>query len=99
MKHAVHHGLDDATAKDVAGQAFAAYATRYSEYEPRANWVSDHRCEISFRVKGISLRGVVALVPGAIEVDLEVPLVFRPFRKKAIARIEREIRSWIARAG
>ena len=34
----------------------------------------------------------------AIELELDVPLLFRPFRKKAISIIEAEVRAWIDRA-
>jgi len=98
MKHAVRHDLDPPTARKAAEGAWESYQQRFSKYDPRANWVTPDRCDIQFSVKGIKLTGTLELVPGAIELDLVVPFLLRPFKSQAIGVIEREIQRWIEKA-
>jgi len=49
-------------------------------------------------VKGMALRGALEVLPTAIELDLEVPFLLRPFKGQAISVIEGEIKDWIAKA-
>jgi hypothetical protein len=101
MKHVVPHGLGLDKARKVADAAFAAYQARFPQYEPRATWVQDNRAEITFNVKGLSLKGELEVGSNDIEMDLDVPFVLRPFKGKAISVIETEIKKWVekARAG
>ncbi len=98
MKHVVRHELDGETARRVAVHAADAYRVRYARYSPRIEWATPTQCRIHFRVRGVAVRGELVLVPGAIEMSLDVPLVLRPFRGKAIAVIEEEILRWLAKA-
>ena len=98
MKHAVAHGLGFDKARTIADQAIAAYAERYPQYQPTAKWVSERRAEVTFTVKGVSLDGWVEVGPSDISMDLDVPLLLRPFKGKAIRIIEEEIERWIAKA-
>lgn len=98
MKHTVQHDLGQARARQVADAAFASYQKRFSQYSPKATWVSDRRAEISFNVKGMKLNGNVEVGPSTIDMDLDVPFLLRPFKGKALGVIEEEIRSWIDKA-
>ncbi len=98
MKHVIKHKLPDAMARKATDKAFAAYQERFSEYSPTANWVSDERAEISFNAKGIKLDGAIELRPGEIGLELDVPMLFRPFKKKALGVIEEQIQVWIGKA-
>jgi hypothetical protein len=98
MKHSVSHSLGRETARKVARAAFEAYAKRFSEYNPRTIWRSDDAADISFSVKGITLNGAVAVAERSIDLDLNVPFLLKPFKGKAVAVIEKEIREWIAKA-
>ena len=98
MKHIVKHDLDLATAKKVAQKAYESYAERFAEYSPTATWTTDRRCDVSFTVKGVKLNGSLELADGEIQMDLDVPFIFRPFKKKALDVIEREVRAWIEKA-
>jgi Putative polyhydroxyalkanoic acid system protein (PHA_gran_rgn) len=98
MKHVVPHGLGLETARKVADAAFNAYKDRFPQYQPRARWVNDNRAEITFNVKGLSLKGELEVSSDDIEMDLDVPFVLRPFKGKAISVIEGEIKKWIAKA-
>jgi hypothetical protein len=98
MKHRVPHDLDPATARKVAEKAWESYSERFAKYKPTMAWVRENEARIGFRAKGISLSGVLELAEGAIDMDLEVPLLLRPFKKTAIDVIEQEIRKWVAKA-
>lgn len=98
MKHAVKHDLGPDVAKKVAVAAFDTYKVKFAKYSPTASWTSNDHCNIGFTAKGISLKGTLDLVPGAIELDLDVPFLLRPFQGKALGLIEAEIREWIGKA-
>jgi hypothetical protein len=98
MKHSIHHTLDFPLAKKATLHAFESYEQRFADYNPAAEWTSDHRAEISFKAKGIKLGGVVELFDERIDLELEVPFLFRPFRNKAMSIVEEEIRRWVAKA-
>lgn len=98
MKHVVPHGLGQEKAKQVAQAAFESYKERYSQYDPRANWVSDRRAEITFNVKGMKLAGAMEVGANDIQMELDVPFVLRPFKGRALGVIEGEIRKWLSKA-
>lgn len=98
MKHEIAHSLDLATAKKVTDRAFDEYKTRYPDYGPNLRWLDERRAEISFNAKGIRLDGTMQVAERTISLDLDVPFLFRPFQKKAIEVIDREVKVWIAKA-
>ena len=98
MKHAVPHDLGQAKAKAVADAAFDSYKKRLAKYSPQTEWVSDRRANISFSVKGISLRGALEVTDKSIDMELDVPFLLRPFQGKALGVIEQEIRQWVDKA-
>lgn len=98
MKHSIAHDLDLATAKKVTDRAFAEYGSRYPAYEPTLSWIDDRRADVSFNAKGVHLGGVMAIDETSISLDLDVPFLFRPFQKKAIEVIDREVKLWIGKA-
>ena len=98
MKHQIAHDLDDSVAKEVAVRAFESYQKRFADYHPKLNWEGDKDAAIEFSVKGLKLHGTIGIRPRAIELDLDVPFVFRLFKSKAIDVIEREVKNWIGKA-
>jgi hypothetical protein len=98
MKHAVPHDLGQELAKKVAVAAFASYAQKFAKYSPTANWTSDRQANISFSVKGMTLTGSLEVSATAIEMDLNVPFLLKPFKGTAISVIEGEIKAWIQKA-
>lgn len=98
MKHKIKHDLSMELAKKATSKAFESYAERFSKYNPTANWTSEHEAEVGFEAKGVKLGGSIALSEGAVELDMSVPLLFRPFQSKAVDIIEGEIRDWIDKA-
>ena len=95
MKHAIPHSLTIERARFVTDKAWGAYSQRFADYSPRATWTTDTHADVQFTVKGVTLRGALDLTPSAIEMDLTVPLLFRPFRNKALDLVEREVRTWL----
>ncbi len=98
MDHRVTHDLDFETAKRVAEKAFESYSQRFADYSPTMDWVTDKKAKIGFKAKGVSLDGSITLQDKAIEMGLDVPFLFKPFKKRAIQIIEDEIEKWIAKA-
>ncbi len=97
-KLVIPHNLDPAKARQATTKALESYGERFSDYSPTANWVQDNRCEISFSVKGKSLDGAMELHPSEIHLELDVPFLFRPFKKKALGVIKDQIELWIGKA-
>lgn len=98
MKHLIDHDLDLPTAKKVTERAFAEYSAQFAHYEPTMRWINERKGELSFNAKGIRLTGTMEILEKAIALDLDVPFLLRPFQKKAIEVIEREVRVWIGKA-
>jgi hypothetical protein len=98
MKHSVPHDLDQELAKKATVAAFDAYKARYGQYNPTAEWVTDNKANISFGVKGITLKGALEVTPKSVDMELDVPLVLKPFKKKAMQVIEEEITKWVKKA-
>jgi len=98
MKKMLVHGLSDELARRTADRALADYQQRFASYEPTLRWSSERRAELTFAAKGIKLSASIELEPGTIAVDLKVPLLLRPFQRRALAVVERELQHWIERA-
>jgi hypothetical protein len=98
QKHVVKHDLSPELAKKATLEAWKSYSTRFAKYEPTSEWVTADKANVAFKVKGVVVTGTLELVPHAIEMQLEVPFLFRPFRKLALEVVEEEIREWIGKA-
>lgn len=98
MKHSVSHDLSLDVAKQVAQKALEAYRDRFAEYNPTITWAGDHLAEVSFKVKGVSLKGTFEILKDSIDMDMEVPFLLRMFKQKAVDVVDGEIRSWIGKA-
>ncbi len=98
MKHVIEHDLDMETAKLAADKAYESYRERFAKYQPTANWASDRHCDVTFTVKGVTLEGSIDLEPNKVLMDLDVPLLFRPFKKLAMGIVQEEIDTWLQKA-
>lgn len=98
MKHSVPHDLPLPLAKKAADAALQSYKARFAEYDPQIAWVSERLAEVTFRVKGLSMKGSFEIGDTAIDMDMEVPLLLRPFKNKALEVIEQQITQWIEKA-
>lgn len=98
MKHSIPHSLSHELARKATQVALESYRKRFSEYQPTGEWLSPDRATVRFVVMGKTLAGTVDVLPKHIDLELDVPLVFRPFRSAAMNVIETEIKAWIAKA-
>jgi len=98
MEHIVVHDVGRDLAKKATVAAMDHYATKYGQYAPRTMWTGDYAADVGVRIKGISLDGKIDVRDREIWMSLDIPFIFRPFRARALAIIDREIGSWIARA-
>lgn len=98
MKHSVPHDLGKEKALKVTQAAWKSYSERFAKYEPTCTWTSPHRADIGFTAKGIHLTGDIEVGENSIELDLDVPLLMRPFKNMAIGVVEEEIKTWIAKS-
>ena len=97
MKHTVPHDLGQERAKKVTESALSTYAQKFAKYNPKTTWTSPSRAQISFNVKGMNLNGAVEVKDKAIDLELDVPFLLRPFQGQALSVIEGEIKSWLAK--
>ncbi len=101
MDYSVKHTLGQAKARQVADAAFASYRERFAKYQPTATWRSPSNCAIGFNAKGLKLTGSLTVTDTSIDMTLDVPLLLRPFKTRALGVISAEIQKWLdkARAG
>jgi len=97
MKHTVPHDLGQERAKKVTESALSTYAEKFAKYSPKTTWTTPNSAKISFSVKGMSLSGSVEVKEKAIDLELDVPFLLRPFQGQALSVIEGEIKSWLAK--
>lgn len=98
MVHRIRHGLSLDLARDATRRALESYRERFRDYSPEGEWVDPDHAHVSFQALGRKLEGNVRVDPENVELELDVPLLFRPFQHKAIEVIEDEVRAWIERA-
>ena len=98
MVHTISHDLDDALTRRTLDAAFLAYKARFTRYDPTLRWEDEGRARFGFRVQGRELGGTVRLLPGALEISMEVPLMLRLFEGRARRAVESEVLRWIDRA-
>ena len=98
MRYTIEHDLGQTRAKEVALAAWDSYCKRFENYRPSLEWREDQVAQIGFSAKGIRIEATIRINPKSIEVELSVPLLLRPFTKRAISVVEREIGDWIAKA-
>ena len=97
-QHRVPHDLSHELARAATKKALDTYKARFSEYKPAGQWLDDDRARVQFTVAGKTLEGLVQVADRYIGLELDVPFIFRPFRKIAMNVIEEEINEWIGRA-
>ena len=98
MEHDIRHDLPVDQAQRVARLALESYATRFAKYEPAVQWSTDNQASVAFTVKGMRLSGGLKIERDRFRLDLDVPMLLRPFKGRAFAVIEREVQGWIAKA-
>lgn len=95
MEHRITHSLDHELARKVARKAADSYAERFSKYSPTVEWETDDRAHVGFSAKGVTIGGSLQLEPGAIVIDVKVPMLLKPFAGKAVDVIEKQVQHWV----
>jgi hypothetical protein len=98
MEHRIEHDLSPELARKAVKGAVVAYSEKLAKYAPSVAWRGDDHVDVGFKAKGISLSGTLKLVPNAVLVDMDVPLLLRPFRKTALDVIETQVKEWVRKA-
>lgn len=98
MQHSIPHGLDLPLARRAIRRALDSYVERFAQYRPHLSWHGDDRAVITFSAMGATVRGSFELNERALALTMDVPLLLRPFRARAIEVVEREVREWVERA-
>jgi hypothetical protein len=98
MKHTIETGLDKATSKKTIVKAMEAYKARFAEYNPRFDWKTDDMGEFGFKAKGVSLDGTIRVRDKNIDVDMDVPFLFRIFQGRAMDIIHEHVMIWVEKA-
>jgi hypothetical protein len=97
MKHTIDTGLNVSDSKRAIDKAMEAYKARFAEYNPRFGWVTETAGEFGFNAKGVSLGGKISVRESKIDVDMEVPFLFRIFQGKAMEVIEEQVVLWVGK--
>lgn len=98
MEHRVPHDVGRDLAKKATVAAFASYKQKYGEYSPTTTWTTDYTATVRFSVKGFHLDGKILIEDRSVVMDMDVPFLLKPFRKRALDVIEREIQLWCQKA-
>jgi len=99
MRHSVSHELDPDEARQVARRAVDSYLARFADYDAAARWIDSDHCRIAVRVQGLSLHGLIALLPHELSMDVDVPWSLSMFASRAVDVIDREARLWTSGPG
>jgi hypothetical protein len=98
MKHIINHSLGQELARKTISAAWNEYQWRFSKYNPILNWNSENLAAVGFNAKGLRFNGTFEIKSDRIEVELDVPLIMRPFKGLALGAVEREVERWISKA-
>jgi hypothetical protein len=99
VKHSFRHGMKMEEARRIADMAWESYRGRFERFGPSLEWIADYTAQIGFSAGGFKLRGAMEIKPGKIDISLDVPVVFRVFKKRAVSVIQKEIREWESMSG
>lgn len=98
MKQTITHDLDQELARKAANAALKQYQTRFPTAQIHAQWQGPDQAVVEMKLRGFTLKPRISLRPHAIDVEIDIPLLARPFEGKARALIERELAVWLQRA-
>lgn len=98
MEHRIEHDLPPELARKAVQGAVASYSEKLAKYSPSVAWRGDDHVDVGFKAKGMTLGGTLKLLPNAVVVDMDVPLLLRPFKKVALEVIETQVKEWVAKA-
>jgi hypothetical protein len=98
MKHRIAHNLPLPLAQKATRAALEAYRQQFPQFKPGGEWLDAGRAKVWFQTPAGRLDGAVNVVKDAVELELDVPFLLRPFKGQAISIIENEVNIWIEKA-
>jgi hypothetical protein len=98
MQQSIAHDLGQDRAIQVVKIAFESYKKQYPEYQPLIQWINESHAEITFKTPLANLKGKMAVLGSAINLDIDVPFLLLPFKKQALDVIKKEITLWVKKA-
>jgi hypothetical protein len=96
VKHSVSHPLNRADAKRAIETALGEYSQRFAGFSPQLQWLQPEQAQVSFQALGRRIAAQVRVLDGALEIEMDVPLMARPFLGRAKAAIDREVARWVS---
>lgn len=98
MKQTVPHDLQMDLARQAANAALTDFQRRFPHAHITPQWLSPDEAIVAFSLRGFRLNPRIRLRAGAIDVEMDIPFLARPFESRARARIERELAVWLDKA-
>jgi hypothetical protein len=95
VKHVVQHPLNKTDAKRAVEAAWSSYSQRLTKYDPRLQWLDENQARVDFKMRGIHFQGSFRIADRSLELELDVPLLLRPFVKPATLVIDHEVAKWV----
>ena len=95
MKHSIKHPLAPDRARQMLGSLLDTYREHYAEYNLQADWKDDDTATIDLSISGRDIQGEVRVCEDCYEVDMKLPLFFRPFKGKIRKGLDEEIERWL----
>ena len=98
LKQTISHDLAPDLARQAASAALAHFQARFPSSHITPQWLGADEAIVALSIKGFHLKPRIRLRAGAIDVEIDIPFLARPFEARARARIERELAVWIDKA-
>lgn len=98
MKHSVDHPLEPAKAREVLDRALHTYREHYAENSIETVWLDERTASVDFHVTGKRVAGSITICDDCYDIDLDLPWIFRPFKKRIAQSLDSELKRWIAHA-
>ena len=98
MKHSVQHPLEPAKARELLDRALDTYRAHYAEHSVETCWVDDDTATVDFEVTGKKVGASSKVCSDSYDIDLKLPWMLRPFKRRIAQSFETELQRWIAHA-
>ena len=95
MKQTIDTNLDKARSKIAIDKAMDEYKKRFAEYTPRYDWTTEDSGDFSFSAKGVKLAGTIRVRDNKVDVEMDVPFLFKIFQGSAMKVIQEQVEHWV----
>lgn len=95
MQMSVAHALTAAETRSRVDRATGEYGTRHPHAAISVVWKDETHAAVSFTVRGKTIAVAMTLQDKRIEIEADVPLLFRPFEGMIRSRVETEAAKWL----